>query len=325
MATQPDPEDTIKPDGEILKPPAAFLSDPGSKALSDPASKALSDPASKAQLSDPASQAQDAVQAPAGAEAAMEWLKAMVKAANDGGTGSQVGSLEQLLRRPETVDFTKMLQQGMTTPQPSVGSTSVPTTPAEAPTTPCHLPGCRERGRVNRSKMQDLFRQYVLAGEDWGETEIDLVAKYGKEAADSIVAQKEKDPAMWMSNPDDPENKDRCWDSTMEAEEAMVLANSNMLEISGFAHQLAANNVDEHLIQALVHAMNSQKEELREKRDAVEVAVAQAMDEESMAPRVYQLNNQNAIYREASKHVKVHLAKPKAKTKSAPAPKKKSG
>ena len=43
-----------------------------------------------------------------------------------------------------------------------------------------------------------------------------------------------------------------------------------------------------------------------------------------MAPRVYQLNNQNAIYREASKHVKVHLAKPKAKAKSAPAPKKKS-
>ncbi|CAE7949027.1 unnamed protein product [Symbiodinium sp. KB8] len=376
MATQPDPEDTIKPDGEILKQPPAFLSDPGSKALSDPASKALSDPASmalsdpaskalsdpaskalsdpaskalsdpaskallsdpaseaqlsdpasKAQLSDPASKAQDAAQAPAGAgaEAAMEWLKAMVKAANDGGTGSQVGSLEQLLRRPETVDFTKMLQQGMTTPQPSVGSTSVPSTPAEAPTTPYLLPGCRERGRVNRSKMQDLFRQFVLAGEDWGETEIDLVAKYGREAADSIVAQKEKDPAMWMSNPDDPENKDRCWDSTLEAEEAMVLANSNMLEISGFAHQLAANNVDEHLIQALVHGMNSQKQELREKRDAVEVAVAQAMDEESMAPRVYQLNNQNAIYREASKHVKVHLAKPKAKAKSAPAPKKKS-
>ena len=75
---------------------------------------------------------QDAVLAPAGAQAAMEWLKAMVKAANDGGTASQVRSLEQLLRRPETVDFTKMLQQGMTTPQPSVGSNSVPSTPAEA-------------------------------------------------------------------------------------------------------------------------------------------------------------------------------------------------
>ncbi|CAE7578654.1 unnamed protein product [Symbiodinium sp. CCMP2592] len=54
----------------------------------------------------------------------------------------------------------------------------------------------------------------------------------------------------------------------------MVLANSNMLEISGFEHQLAANGQcsmscrDRHLIDALVQGMIAQREELREKRDA---------------------------------------------------------
>ena len=38
--------------------------------------------------------------------------------------------------------------------------------------------------------------------------------------------------------------------------------------------------------------------------------------EQVMAPLVYQLNNLNSAYKEASKHVRLHLAAPKSKAKA---------
>ncbi|CAE7508768.1 unnamed protein product [Symbiodinium sp. CCMP2592] len=93
----------------------------------------------------------------------------------------------------------------------------------------------------------------------------------------------------------------------------MALVNGNLLEIQSFEYKLKKNNVDAHLVMALVQSMNSQAETLREARGRLEAALACGAASEDLEPLVYQLNFSNDTYKEASKHVRLHLQAPKPK------------
>ncbi|CAE7813201.1 unnamed protein product [Symbiodinium sp. CCMP2456] len=99
----------------------------------------------------------------------------------------------------------------------------------------------------------------------------------------------------------------------------MNQASSNLLEIQGFETKLKANKLDDGLVRALVQSMNSQAELLRAARAKLEEAIAHQDPEEQIKQYVYCLNHANDVYKNASKHVRVHAQPPKtpkAKAKS---------
>ncbi|CAE7291040.1 unnamed protein product [Symbiodinium microadriaticum] len=130
--------------------------------------------------------------------------------------------------------------------------------------------------KVIRSKVNDLFKQFMDCSEEWGESDLvlqseDLLLKYNgdEEIVKNIIASKEATTDQWMDNPDAPGNKEYraylCWDIATETADDENISSITQTRAASIdqASQARSSNEDAGLIMALVQSMNSQGEALR--------------------------------------------------------------